>query len=151
MRANRTSAPSVDDRGPGEDLQHGVAGGMAELVVDLLEVIEIEQQHGERLVLGLMTAEQMRGALEEGAAVGDAAERIDQRIDLVFELGALLGHVELKEGQDDREQQRAESDDGLRQSLQQRGVVKAIRPERERHAAEQHRRLRQQHDHAGPT
>ena len=104
MRANRTSAPSVWRRGAGKSLQHGVADRVAELVVDLLKMIEIEQQHRERLMIGLLPREQARGAVEEGAAIGDAAQRIDQRIDLVFELGALLGHVQLQERDDDGEQ-----------------------------------------------
>ena len=52
--------------------------------------------------------QQAVGAIEEGAAVGHPAQRIDQRGDLVLQFGALLGHVEQQERQHHREQQRAE-------------------------------------------
>ena len=60
MRANSISAPSVCGRRAGEFLQHRVAGGMAELIVDLLEMIEVEQQHRQRLMIGLLPRQQAR-------------------------------------------------------------------------------------------
>ena len=64
---------------------------MAEAVVDLFEAIEVEQHDRQRLAVDLLARQQRRGAVEKSPPVGDAAQRIDQRIDLVFELGALLG------------------------------------------------------------
>ncbi len=87
-------------RGRGKALQHGVAYSVAKLVIDLLNPVEIEQQHGERLAIDFLLRQKAGGAVEEGAAIGDAAQRIDERIDLMAELGALLGHVELQEGHD---------------------------------------------------
>ena len=95
-------------RGAGKGLQHGIADRMAETVIDLLEAIEIEQQHGERLVVDSLSRHEACSAVEESPAIGDAAQRVDQRIDLMFELGALLRHIELQESHDNREQQRAE-------------------------------------------
>ena len=45
----RSSSTRGDARGDG--LQHGVAGGVAEQVVDFLEAVEIEAEHGETLAL----------------------------------------------------------------------------------------------------
>ena len=50
---------------------------MAEAVVDRLEVVEIDQQHGGRARIGGMALRQLRGVLQERAAIGDAGERID--------------------------------------------------------------------------
>jgi len=60
-------------RRTGEGLQHRIADRVSELIVDLLEVIEIEQQHRERLEVGLLPSQQTGGAVKEGAPVGDAA------------------------------------------------------------------------------
>ena len=49
------------------------------------------------------------GRFEEGAAVGDAGQRIDQRRGLVAQLGALLRHRQQDEGDGDGEQQRLEA------------------------------------------
>ena len=62
-------------------------------------------------------------AVEEGAAVGDPAQRIDQRIDLVLQLGALLGHVEQQERHHHREEQRSEREQRERNPAHDRMVV----------------------------
>jgi hypothetical protein len=41
-------------------------------------MIEIEQQHGHLLVIDFMATKQARCPVQESAAVGDAAQRIDQ-------------------------------------------------------------------------
>ena len=51
-------AAAVDDRAqlPGDGAEHPVAGRMAEGVVDLLELVEVEPEHGELLVLSAIGA-----------------------------------------------------------------------------------------------
>ena len=68
---------------------------------------------GGACVLGICYGQQLMahllgGTVQEGAPIGDAAQRINQRVDLMPQLGALLGNVELQERHDHREQQRAE-------------------------------------------
>ena len=85
--------------------QQPVAGLMAERVVELLEVVEVDQQQRE---LGLAGAGGGRGLVEAGeqlAAVGEAGQRVVQRVvlaldgeraQLVLELAAVgrVAHVE---------------------------------------------------------
>ena len=92
-------------------------------------------------------------SVEERAAVGDAAQRIGQRIDLVAHLGALFRKIELQKCHDHGEQQRAES----RQREGQAGLIKRSavrsdrRQQRRRHTRQQHRRVGEQHDDARPA
>ncbi len=67
--------------------QHGVAGGMAERVVDLLEAIEIDVQEARALALGVDPLDIGRQYLVEISAVRQACQRIMQRV----ELDPLLG------------------------------------------------------------
>jgi hypothetical protein len=114
-------------------------------------MIEIEQQHGQRLVIRLVAPQQVRRAIQEGAAVGDAAQRIDQRIDLVLELAALLRQVELQEGHDDGEQQRGESQQRERQVAQCEMVAEAWTEQDRRHADQQDHGMDEQNDDQRPA
>ena len=93
----------------GEHLQHAIADGVAEAVVDRFEIVEIEQHHRHRTRIGRLPLELHFAVLQEGAAVGDAGQRIDQRRRLVAIFGALLRHRQQDEGDRDREQQRLEA------------------------------------------
>ena len=92
-------------RGLGEDLQHLVADRVAEAVVDRLEMIEIDQQHGDRAVARDLLLQQRLGVLQERAAIEQAGERVDHRGGLVAQFGALLRHREQDEGGRDRHQE----------------------------------------------
>ncbi len=92
----------------GEGLQDAVAGAMAEAVVDRLEPVEVEDDQGERRVLLLAAVEQRLGGLHEGAAIGDAGQRIDARRGHVVHLGAFLGHGDGEDRGTDDEDQRLE-------------------------------------------
>jgi hypothetical protein len=62
---------------PGGDLaQEGVTRGMAERVVDRLEVVEVDGQHGERRSRPARPAQGMLEAVGEQGAIGQARERI---------------------------------------------------------------------------
>ena len=63
----------------GEFLQHHVTGGMAIGVVDLLEVIDIEHQHGEDLFLLARARDQPLQMPHDIAAVEQAGQRVGQR------------------------------------------------------------------------
>ena len=95
--------------------------------------------------------EQPARAVEEGAAVGDPAQRVDQRVDLVLQLGALLGHVEQQERHDHGEQQRAEGEQRERDAAHQRVALEHRREIGRRDAREQRRRIGEQHDDGRPA
>src|SRR5215211_4136465 len=65
----------------------------------------------------------MARSAEEGAAVGDPAERVDQGVDLILQLGSFFGHVQQQEGHDDGEQQRTESKQRERDAAHERLLV----------------------------
>ena len=72
-----------------------IAGSMAEGIVDVLEVIDVEQKHREGLAAGaLRRVERVRDTIEEQRAVRKSGQRIVKRI--VDELAlrfALLGDI----------------------------------------------------------
>ena len=53
---------------------------MAEAVVDELELVEVEQHHGQPGVVPARSRERLREAIEEQRAVGQAGERVVQRL-----------------------------------------------------------------------
>ena len=59
-----------------ERLQHVVAGVMAAHVVDVLEAVEVDDDHGERLVGAPRPAECLLDAVLEEHAVGEPGERV---------------------------------------------------------------------------
>ncbi len=60
----------------GDAAQHGIAGAVPEQVVDLLEAVEIEAQHGKPVAAALGLGYLLVQLLVEGGAVGEAGERI---------------------------------------------------------------------------
>jgi hypothetical protein len=71
--------------------QHLVAGGVAEAVVDDLEVVEVQEDHGHAAVLAPAASERMAYALDEQRAVGQARDRVVERLvgELLLERAAL--------------------------------------------------------------
>ena len=83
QRAARAGAPT--------SMQQLVAGGVAERVVDLLEAVEVHEQHGDALAVAARasrTAWSMRS--RKSVRFGEAGERVVQRLVLV-ELGLARG------------------------------------------------------------
>ncbi len=66
-------------QGAGEHHQGAVAAGMAEAVVDLLEVIEVEHRHADFTALALRLLQQLQTLLVEGAAVVQPGQRVELR------------------------------------------------------------------------
>ncbi len=72
-------------------LQHRVAGGMAEAVVDRLEVVEVDEDHAHRRLLAGRAGERVADAIGEERAVGEARDGIVEGLvrELVLEELAL--------------------------------------------------------------
>ena len=72
-------------------LQHRVAGGVAEAVVDRLEVVEVDEHHADRCPLAAGAGQRVLDAVGEQRAVGEAGERVVERLvgELVLERLAL--------------------------------------------------------------
>ena len=64
----------------GRDDQQRVADGVAEAVVDRLEVIEIEEEHGDRRPLAGPARQRVAHAVLEQRAIGEAGQRIVERL-----------------------------------------------------------------------
>ena len=56
--------------------QHLVAGGVAEAVVDRLEVVEVEEDHGQALVVAARARDRVPHPLDEQRAVGEVRHRV---------------------------------------------------------------------------
>ncbi len=67
------------DQTPSHLHEHRIAGGVAELVVDLLEPVEVDEQHGDRLCRSGPAPEGVPQAVEQRGTVGQAGERVGQR------------------------------------------------------------------------
>ena len=78
----------------GDGLQQLVADGVAERVVDRLEVVEVDEQHDDRVGLGTGDAQGVVHAIEEQRPVGEPGELVVEGTvaELAFEV-ALLGDV----------------------------------------------------------
>ncbi len=74
--------------------QQLVALAVAEAVVDLLEVVEVEEEHGDRVPLPLRELERVIHAVAEEGAIGQAGERVVEGLVQQLLLEALpLGDV----------------------------------------------------------
>ena len=82
---------SAEREARGDGLQHPVAGIVAERVVDDLEVVEIQEQHGERPAGLAPAAERVFDAITEQRAVRKVGHWIVKRLigELLLELLAL--------------------------------------------------------------
>ena len=92
-----------------------------------------------------------RGVLQEGAAVGDAGQRIDQRGGLVAQLGALLRHRQQDEGDRDGEQQRLEAEHREPDAVEHLIGRRPRQDLRQRRAQQEQRAVREQHEDRGPA
>ena len=86
---DRVLGPQRGGDAVGGAAQHLVAARVAEAVVDRLEAVEVEEQHGQRGVLALQPADRVVEAVEEQHAVGQAGQRVVQRLVEQQLLGAL--------------------------------------------------------------
>ena len=71
------------DRGAdplGDGDQQPVPDAVAEAVVDVLEVVEVEEQHGERLGGAVAAAQRVGEPVAEQLAVGEPGERVVERL-----------------------------------------------------------------------
>ena len=79
---------------PGDHLEDLVAGGVAEAVVDVLEVVEVEEQHRHRPLVAAAPDERVLDAVAEQRAVRQPGERVVEGLVLEFVLeGLALGDV----------------------------------------------------------
>ena len=86
--------PAAPADAVGDRLQQLVADGVAERVVDRLEVVEVDEQHDDRVGFGSGDAEGVVHAVEEQRPVGEPGELVVERAvaELAFEV-ALFGDV----------------------------------------------------------
>ena len=66
-----------------------VTGGVTEAVVDDLEVVEIEEQHGHRTIGGLGAVQGLFDAVEEQCAVRESRQRVVERLPAQFQIEVL--------------------------------------------------------------
>ena len=76
------------------DLEQRVAGRVAEAVVDRLEVVEVDEQHGELAAVALEPGRRVVDAVAEQRLVGETGQRVVERLvgELVLE-APVLGDV----------------------------------------------------------
>ena len=86
-------------------LQQAVARVVAERVVDLLEVVEVDQHHGRGDVRAAAGGDRLLDAVAEERAVGQAGERVVQRLVLLGDRGAAAA-VDREERQQEQQQRR---------------------------------------------
>ncbi len=125
---------------------------MAEAIVDRFEIVEIEQHDRNRARIGRLPAQLSFAVLQEGAAIGNAGERIDQRGGPVAIFGAFLGHRQQDESDRDREQQRLEAEHGEPDALKH--LVAVRRPRQhgaERRPQQIERTVGKQHEDRRPA
>ena len=60
-------------------LEHGVAGVMAELIIEMLEMVDVDHQAGQRRALPLGLFHLIAQHLVEVAAIGEPGERVGHR------------------------------------------------------------------------
>ena len=85
-----------------------VPAGVAALVVDPLEVVEVEEQQGERIVAVLRLGDQPGQLLLEGTVVAEPGQGVEQRGEpgtIVFLSEVIAGSLEPFRGREDRSRQ----------------------------------------------
>ena len=60
----------------GDDFQHGVANGVAEGVVDVLEVVQVQKQQGAAQVVALEQGDLLAQAVHQQCAVRQVGQRV---------------------------------------------------------------------------
>ena len=112
--------PSRRDEQPSHRRQRVVTAGVAALVVDPLQVVEVEQQQGQRRGRPLGVGDGSSQLLLEGAVVAEPGQRIEQRRQpgaVVLLAEVVAGGLEaLRRGQDrarkdDHQQRQRDADD----------------------------------------
>ena len=78
-RATVSSARSVEATASRGEPQHLVAARVPEAVVDGLEAVEVEEEHGQRRVLALLAADRVVEPVEEQHAVRQPGQRVVER------------------------------------------------------------------------
>ena len=109
----------------GDLLQQAVAGVVAERVVDLLEVVEVDQHHGGGGVRAVAGGDRLLDAVAEQRAVGQPGQRVVQRLVLLGDRRAAAA-VDGEERQQQQQQRgqaelRGEHDDRREAEQQARG------------------------------
>ena len=145
---------------PAHGRERIVATGVAALVVDPLQVVEVEQQQGERVLAALGVRDQAGQLLLEGAMVAQPGQGIEQRgqprpVVLLAEVvaGCLepLGRRQDGAGQEDHQERQRHADDDHPEQGDE-GVELALAGlEVAEHGPEddlRHEDDRQRHDHA---
>ncbi len=87
---HRVPGPDLGQQSPRDRLQHGVAGGMAQGVVDILEIVEVHQDNPEVGPRRL----QAFGHLFQGAPVLQSGQGVGERLFLGRDLGAFQADVQ---------------------------------------------------------
>ena len=91
---HRVAVPGRLDQALRAPVQHAVADGVAVGVVDALEVVEVDEDHGDAAAVPLAHGHGMLDAVAEQRAVGEERQRVVQRHALQLFLHALaIGHV----------------------------------------------------------
>ena len=120
-RATVSRSPSELLEAVRDLLQQAVARVVAERVVDLLEVVEVDQHHGRGDVRAAAGGDRLLDAVAEERAVGEPGQRVVQRLVLLRDRGAAAAV--------DREERQ--------QQQQQRGQRELGRQHHDRREAEQ--------------
>ena len=90
---------------PGDGAQQVVALVVAERVVDVLEAVEVDEDDRERAAVAVARRERLLEPVAQQGAVGQAGERVVERVVLVLD-GAAAGPVEREERQAEQRQRR---------------------------------------------
>ncbi len=92
-RAAVSVVPHSLEQTNGDLLQHLVAGRVAEAVVDRLEVVEVEEDHGDARVLARRAGERVVDAVGEQRSVGQPGDGVVEGLvrELLLERRALAG------------------------------------------------------------
>ena len=124
---------------PARDLlQQQVAHVVAERVVDLLEVVEVHQHHHRGVAVAASGAERLVDAVAEQLAVGQAGERVMQRLVLLRDRlpAAAVDGEDRQEEQDDRRQREVRGQHDDRGQAEHQAVDRGLEEQVARHVLE---------------
>ena len=124
---NKIARPYAILRGSGEGLDHRVADGVAETVVDLLEAIEVEQDRRHRGAAPRSASDRRFTPFVKGATVPEAGQCVGEGGGAEAALDPLLGEGDHEEGEDLDEDHGFERDDAVAAALAIHGIYAALR------------------------